>query len=83
MLDLFGNHEDRFSHDTTLLSGEKRKHEDVAPSTDVEPKKGRIDGDVSAELVSEIIATVTDPNEMVGPDVIIAWVIRASWWCAP
>ena len=54
-----------------ISSGEKRKHEDSVPSE--EPKKGKIDGDVSAELISEIIATITDPNEMVGPDVIIAW----------
>ena len=65
-----------FSFSSCLYSsGEKRKHEDSTPSTEVEPKKGRIEGDVSAELVNEIIATITDPNEMVGPDVIIAWVI--------
>ena len=50
--------------------GEKRKLED-STSTE-EPKKGKIEGDVSAELVSEIVATITDPSEMVGPDVIIA-----------
>lgn len=56
-----------------MCSVEKRKLEEsvVVPE---EVKKSRIDGDVPADLISEIVATVTDPEEMVGPDV------SASHW---
>lgn len=56
----------RPSKQSDAVQGEKRKLED-STSTE-EPKKGKIEGDVSAELVSEIVATITDPSEMVGPD---------------
>ena len=34
-----------------------------------EVKKPKIDGDVPMDLIQEIVATINDPEEMVGPDV--------------
>ncbi|ESO96746.1 hypothetical protein LOTGIDRAFT_143660 [Lottia gigantea] len=49
-----------------LVPGEKRKLDEGNLPDDIKRKK--IEGDVSAEVLSEIIATITDPTEMVGPD---------------
>jgi len=51
-----------------LICTEKRKLEEsvIAPE---EVKKAKVDGDVPSDLISEIVATVTDPEDMVGPDV--------------
>jgi len=38
-------------------------------------KKARIEGDVPVELVREIVATITEPEEMVGPDVCLSFII--------
>ncbi|WAR26077.1 KAT2A-like protein, partial [Mya arenaria] len=45
----------------------KRKLEEAPPPPE-EVKKTKIDGDVPGDLVSEIVATIDDPEEMVGPD---------------
>ncbi|XP_046359409.2 histone acetyltransferase KAT2A-like isoform X1 [Haliotis cracherodii] len=47
-------------------AGEKRKHEDSLLADELKRKK--IDGDVSSDTVAEILATITDPSQMVGPD---------------
>jgi signal recognition particle GTPase len=44
----------------------KRKLEESF-SEDV--KRRKIDGDVSPEIVAEIISTITEPDQMLGPDV--------------
>lgn len=51
-----------------FIDTEKRKLEEtvVAPE---EVKKAKVDGDVASDVISEIVATVHDPEEMVGPDV--------------
>jgi histone acetyltransferase len=46
---------------------EKRKLEEVLVPEEV--KKPKIDGDVPMDLIQEIVATINDPEEMVGPDV--------------
>jgi len=51
-----------------FLSEVKRKLEEAAPVVE-EVKKPKIDGDVPEDLVSEIVATINDPEDMVGPDV--------------
>ena len=35
-------------------------------------KKKRIDGDVPADLITNIVATITEPEQMVGPDVSLS-----------
>lgn len=32
-------------------------------------KRRKVDGDVSPEVVAEIVATITEPEKMLGPDV--------------
>ncbi|XP_069141489.1 histone acetyltransferase KAT2A-like isoform X2 [Argopecten irradians] len=44
----------------------KRKLEDAFSPEDV--KRKRIDGDISAEYLAEVVATITEPEKMVGPD---------------
>lgn len=44
----------------------KRKLEESF-SEDV--KRRKIDGDVSPEIVAEIVSTITEPDQMLGPDV--------------
>lgn len=34
-----------------------------------EVKKPKVDGDVPMDLIQEIVATISDPEEMVGPEV--------------
>ncbi|XP_060554693.1 histone acetyltransferase KAT2B-like [Ruditapes philippinarum] len=48
------------------LYSEKRKLEEVLVPEEV--KKPKIDGDVPMDLIQEIVATINDPEEMVGPD---------------
>ncbi|CAH1789009.1 unnamed protein product [Owenia fusiformis] len=45
---------------------EKRKLEETFALDDV--KRKRVDGDVSTDTIMEIISTITDPDEMVGPE---------------
>ena len=45
----------------------KRKLEETFGPEDA--KKKKIEGDVSADLVSKIVAEITQPEQMVGPDV--------------
>ncbi|XP_045166699.1 histone acetyltransferase KAT2B-like isoform X2 [Mercenaria mercenaria] len=45
---------------------EKRKLEEVLVPEEV--KKPKIDGDVPMDLIQEIVATINDPEEMLGPD---------------
>ena len=55
---------------TDLFTGSselKRKLEEVFVPEEV--KKKRIDGDVPADLITNIVATITEPEQMVGPDV--------------
>ena len=49
---------------------EKRKAEEEA--AEVESSKRQhleVEGDVSSETIAQILTTITDPNEMIGPDV--------------
>lgn len=49
---------------------EKRKAEDdVLAAEAVKRKVTRVEGDVPTEVIAEILAIITDPNEMIGPDV--------------
>ncbi|KAL4226662.1 Histone acetyltransferase kat2b [Mactra antiquata] len=48
------------------LYGEKRKLEEAPIPEEI--KKPKIDGDIPMELIQEVVATITDPEEMVGPD---------------
>lgn len=45
----------------------KRKLEETFGPEDV--KRKRIEGDVPSDLVTNIVATITEPEQMVGPDV--------------
>lgn len=45
----------------------KRKLEETFVPEDV--KRKRIEGDVPSDLVTNIVATITEPEQMVGPDV--------------
>ncbi|KAK3578779.1 hypothetical protein CHS0354_035688 [Potamilus streckersoni] len=47
--------------------GEKRKTDDTGMDLEI-AKKLRIEGDVAPEVVSDIIASISDPSEMLGPD---------------
>jgi histone acetyltransferase len=46
---------------------EKRAAEEP-PTVTEEPRKRKIDGDVSAETVAEILEVTSDPTKMLGPD---------------
>ena len=48
----------------------KRKLEETFCPEEV--KKKRIDGDVPADLITNIVATITEPEQMVGPDVSLS-----------
>ncbi|XP_064613968.1 histone acetyltransferase KAT2A-like [Liolophura sinensis] len=50
-----------------LGASNKRFREETQTAEDSKRKK--VEGDVSAELVSETVATISDPDKMVGPDV--------------
>lgn len=47
----------------------KRKLEESFGPEDI--KRKRIEGDVSSDLVTNIVSTITEPEQMVGPDVSI------------
>lgn len=51
-----------------LRSGEKRPAEDP-PAITEEPRKKKIEGDVSSEVIAEILQVTSDPKKMHGPDV--------------
>ncbi|KAH3876567.1 histone acetyltransferase KAT2B-like [Dreissena polymorpha] len=57
----------RRSSRNEAIAVEKRKMEELVPPPE-EVKRSKVEGDVPADLVSEIVATITDPEEMVGPD---------------
>lgn len=48
-------------------TSEKRKIEDIDSPDDT--KRKRVEGDVSAEVVCEVVASISDPEQMLGPDV--------------
>ena len=50
---------------------EKRKAEEEAAEEEESSKRQRleVEGDVASETIAQILTTITDPNEMVGPDV--------------
>uniref|UniRef100_UPI00358F1C47 histone acetyltransferase KAT2B isoform X2 n=1 Tax=Myxine glutinosa TaxID=7769 RepID=UPI00358F1C47 len=50
----------------SLQKGEKRKAEDH--TTLEEAKRQRLIGDIPMELVNEVMATITDPGTMLGPE---------------
>ncbi|KAK6170523.1 hypothetical protein SNE40_018897 [Patella caerulea] len=56
----------RSSKSQEAVPGEKRKLDDGNLPEDVKRKK--IEGDVTSDVLAEVIATITDPAEMVGPD---------------
>uniref|UniRef100_A0A2R5LNL4 histone acetyltransferase n=1 Tax=Ornithodoros turicata TaxID=34597 RepID=A0A2R5LNL4_9ACAR len=45
--------------------GEKRPHEDGG---NLDAKKRKIEGDLSEEVIAQIVATITDPKDMIGPE---------------
>ena len=49
------------------VAGEKRQAEDYTAPEDV--KRHKIDGDVSSDTVAEIVANISDPARMLGPEV--------------
>lgn len=49
---------------------EKRKAEEDGSGTLLAKRQQvRVEGDVSNEVISQILATITDPSQMLGPDV--------------
>lgn len=48
-------------------AGDKRRLDEMQGAG--ENKKRKIEGDVKEELVTEILTLITDPEQMVGPDV--------------
>lgn len=50
-------------------AGEKRPMEEPLSSLDDSPKKKRIEGDIPADTVAELVANITDPSLMLGPEV--------------
>ncbi|KAK7112571.1 histone acetyltransferase KAT2B-like [Littorina saxatilis] len=54
----------------SLEAAEKRKAEEEAAEQE-DPKRQRlevVEGDVPSETVAKVLTTITDPNEMLGPD---------------
>lgn len=51
--------------------GEKRKATDSSTACDEakQPRFTENDGEVSFEVLNEVVATVTDPGQMLGPEV--------------
>ena len=54
---------------TLFLTGEKRPLEDSFSSIEEPCKKRKIEGDVPKEVLSEVVAEITDPSQMIGPEV--------------
>lgn len=53
---------------TFLSTGEKRKLDSTSSVTE-DSKRVKIEGDISMEVVKEIVSTITDPELMLGPEV--------------
>ncbi|KAL5009128.1 hypothetical protein ScPMuIL_014709 [Solemya velum] len=51
---------------SSLTTTDKRKIEDIDSPEDT--KRKRVEGDVSAEVVCEVVASISDPEQMLGPD---------------
>jgi hypothetical protein len=51
-----------------FILGEKRSADEPLSISD-EPRRKKIEGDVPAEIVSEILEVTMDPKKMQGPDV--------------
>lgn len=51
----------------TYVGGEKRKPSE--PLSHEDCKRPRVVGDISVELINEVMSTITDPTAMLGPEV--------------
>ncbi len=49
--------------------GEKRPLEDAYSTIDEPPKRKKLEGDIPMDTITEFITTITDPKEMLGPEV--------------
>lgn len=70
MYEMNNNNNYYYQSSTEFLwqSGEKRPA-DEPPAITEEPRKKKIEGDVSTEVIAEILEVTSDPKKMQGPDV--------------
>jgi len=63
---------DKYAYFCSGLGSElKRKLEDAFSPDEVKRKK--IEGDVSSDLISDIVSHITEPELLVGPDVSVSF----------
>jgi len=62
-----------------VTAAEKRQADETLSSATAEPRKKKIEGDVSSEVVAEILEVTSDPKKMLGPDVRVSMLLLCLW----
>lgn len=59
---------------TYISRGEKREVDDILPTEGTPSKRIKVETseDLGEETVAEVVATITDPRKMVGPEVLFS-----------